>query len=424
MAHGPPAFQSNAVQQNAFQSGVPFVASNYSLGSPVFGFGNLLPHLRVSTYSLGSPSFANPLLTATAAGAHKSLHANPYSLGALSFAAPSLRPIYNLHAFAFSVGSPTYGTAGVPIGIHQLQRLSVNLMAVGPPDFGHGRIVANYQITAQGFSLSGFSWPSVGPLFVIQSLAVNAYWLDSPRFGYPRLQWSAVAPGYPPTFLSQIEDAARMLNGLLNLLMASVPAVINDQTNSVRRLISIMQGDTQGAVRDPTLGTQLQAIYQGVAAAGSSYTGIEAARQYLMQQSAGESLYSQALFRSALLMTLSAESLIITNIKFTNQDDAKSMIMHVQDMFEEAKAVGIDDIDVMTYQALNALGGKLVSYLSSAVLQLPRLVKYDARFPMPSLYLAQRIYRNPTKSDEIEGENAVVNPAFCPRILRVLSEGV
>jgi hypothetical protein len=37
--------------------------------------------------------------------------------------------------------------------------------------------------------------------------------------------------------------------------------------------------------------------------------------------------------------------------------------------------------------------------------------------------LAQHIYADPTRYAEIEAENGVVNPVFCPAQLRVLSNG-
>jgi hypothetical protein len=414
---GFPAFQSSAFQVNSFQSGVSLVTADFSIGSPVFS----TPAIKVkyqlvaSAYWTASPSFAAMHI----GGLNLILHANNYSIGSPVFTAPSLRSVNRVNTNSYSIGSPVFSST---VAVIQKHVLFTNKMAVGSPDFGAAKIVTGYPLIAKGFSVGNLIWSSaVGPITTKYVLVAAPYWLDSPRFGYPRLQWSIVSLGLPPTYLTQVQDAAKMLNGLLDLLMASVPNIINDNTNTARRLISILQGNEEQSLRDGSLGTQLQNIYQAIADAGATYTGIEAARQYLMSQVANDSLYTQALFRSALIMTLSAESVAITNIKFTNRDDVQLMVLHAQDMFETAKAIGIDEVDILIYQTLNALGGKLISYLANTALQLPRFVEYDADFPMPSLYLAQRIYRDPTRSDEIESENAVVHPAFCPTRLRVLS---
>ena len=140
-----------------------------------------------------------------------------------------------------------------------------------------------------------------------------------------------------------------------------------------------------------------------------------------MQQVASSSIFTQIVFRSALLMTLGIESTAITRMKFKTRDDAQLMIVHVQEMFDAAKAIGIDEVDVLVYQATVSLGGATIEYLAKQALQLPRFIEFDTTIRMPSLYLAQRVYRDPTRSDEMEDENGVIHPAFMPRVIRVLS---
>jgi prophage DNA circulation protein len=45
---------------------------------------------------------------------------------------------------------------------------------------------------------------------------------------------------------------------------------------------------------------------------------------------------------------------------------------------------------------------------------LPRLLPYQFARVMPTLVLAQRLYADASRADEIRAENHVVHPLFCP----------
>jgi hypothetical protein len=417
---GAPAFQSTASQPNAFQSGVQVVAGNYFLGSPAFATPILGSKyvFHAAAYSLASPSFATPTL-ATASGIAQ-LHANPYSVGSPSFAIPSLR-IYKIFAVnAYSLGSPAFAFPA----FHQNHHIFTNSMSLSGLSFTTPQLLKNYQLTA-----SAAYWlasPDIHSDIVIEvnrTLTAQAfgYTLDHPRFGFPRLTVTIIQAPWPRTYFSQAEEAGAMLGNLLNYILMSLPPVQTDARDLCRRLCTTLRDNASAAIRGNTLGTQLQAIYNAADAAGASYGGIEAARQYLMSQVASTSAFTQIVFRSALVMTLAEESMIISRFPFATQAEVQNMIYHVRDMFDAAKALGIDEVDIVLYQTLNALGGAVMNHLATTELKLPRFMAYQTGMPMPSLYLAQRIYADPSRSDELEAENGVIHPAFMPRTLRVLS---
>jgi hypothetical protein len=145
-----------------------------------------------------------------------------------------------------------------------------------------------------------------------------------------------------------------------------------------------------------------------------------------MSQAADTSPFSQAVFRNALVMTLAVQSQIVASMTFKTQTDIQNMLLYMRDAFDAAKELGIDEVDVTVYQTLNAMGGALINHLARTELQLPRYMTYVTGAPMPSLYLANRIYADETqnidgRATEIEDENGVINPCFVPRTIRVLS---
>jgi prophage DNA circulation protein len=121
-------------------------------------------------------------------------------------------------------------------------------------------------------------------------------------------------------------------------------------------------------------------------------------------------------------MVLVEEARILAAMTFVSRDQIDAFIDQVRENFDGAITVAADNMDNVAYQALIALKGAVVNDLSARAIQLPRLVNFTIAQRLPSLYLAQRIYQDASRNDELVIENDVIHPAFCPMSLRVLSQ--
>ena len=74
------------------------------------------------------------------------------------------------------------------------------------------------------------------------------------------------------------------------------------------------------------------------------------------------------------------------------------------------------------YQALIALDAKVVADLTTRAAALPRLVTYSLRPQLTSHALANLLYGDAGRSDELRAENKVRHPAFMPPTGTALSE--
>jgi prophage DNA circulation protein len=77
--------------------------------------------------------------------------------------------------------------------------------------------------------------------------------------------------------------------------------------------------------------------------------------------------------------------------------------------------------DAATYRALVGLRAAMVRDLTDRARPLPKLVTYDLAFAPSSLVLAQRLYGDARRADELVTENSAVHPLFMPRAGRALS---
>jgi prophage DNA circulation protein len=73
------------------------------------------------------------------------------------------------------------------------------------------------------------------------------------------------------------------------------------------------------------------------------------------------------------------------------------------------------------YQAVVGCHAALMQYLVAEARPLPRMVEYGFSKRMPTLVLAQRLYQDPSRADELRLENRIVHPLFAPAAGRCLS---
>jgi prophage DNA circulation protein len=83
-----------------------------------------------------------------------------------------------------------------------------------------------------------------------------------------------------------------------------------------------------------------------------------------------------------------------------------------------AADAGLDD----TFMALRALKSAVVQDLTSRSADLSRFTTVSTPAPQPSLVIAQRIYRDPSRADELVQQADPIHPAFMPVSFKALSE--
>jgi hypothetical protein len=415
-----PGFQVSGFQNTAFQAGVPLVASDYAVGSPSFSTPAIGEsyHLAASPYSVGSPSFAAPPITIIGYG----LHPTPVTVGSPSFGTPTVRSAQKLLAQSYVVASPVFDR---PAAFNQVANLFANAYSVGGPTFEAPLFIHNYQLDPVAFDLGNpvFAPPNP-PIVVGDVLAATDYFLPGPRFPFPYLTVSSPPPAVPlpPMYADVADQAMAQLNQIISLLLASIPDNTSVGAFNARLAIDDLRANMQDSIASSTLGTDLGNCFSLSITAGATYSGLETLRQYVMSQVTSVNGYVQNMLRSALAMTLAAECQAIQQLTFTSQNDAVNVMTVITGAFEQAKLANIDDYDSGIYQAVTALSGTIVRYLAQEELQLPKMVTYNVAAPMPSLYLAQLIYQDASRADEISDENGVINPMFCPTSLQVLSD--
>jgi prophage DNA circulation protein len=101
--------------------------------------------------------------------------------------------------------------------------------------------------------------------------------------------------------------------------------------------------------------------------------------------------------------------------------DALSVREAVSEAIETEMLAAADSGDDAAYAALRLLRVAVVEDLTTRGATLPQVVTVTLPAPMPALTVAQRIYRDASRSDEVIAAAAVPHPAFLPTVLQVLA---
>jgi prophage DNA circulation protein len=80
-----------------------------------------------------------------------------------------------------------------------------------------------------------------------------------------------------------------------------------------------------------------------------------------------------------------------------------------------------DQGDDETYEALSTLRAAVVADLNKRGAGLSSIKTFSVSAPMPSLALAARLYRDPTRADELVAQANPVHPAFMPTTFKALA---
>jgi prophage DNA circulation protein len=122
--------------------------------------------------------------------------------------------------------------------------------------------------------------------------------------------------------------------------------------------------------------------------------------------------------RRAALVSLARASAAYQPVSY---GDAVTVRTSLAAALESEITIAGDAGDDSTYLALKTLRANVVRDLTVRGASLPAVVTVNFARPLPSLVIAQMLYRDASRSDEIAGETQAIHPAFCPMTFQALA---
>lgn len=121
-----------------------------------------------------------------------------------------------------------------------------------------------------------------------------------------------------------------------------------------------------------------------------------------------------ALKNFSIRMALSEQARILAATTFVSRQDIDNYFTQINASFGAAETVAANNLDNVSYVALLTIHAAVSNDLANRSRPLPRIVPYNFGQPMPSLWLSQRIYYDPSRADELIAENKPIHPLFMP----------
>jgi len=127
---------------------------------------------------------------------------------------------------------------------------------------------------------------------------------------------------------------------------------------------------------------------------------------------------SADLFRRAAVVAMTRAA---AQYQPESSDDAVAVRNQVLALLDAEITTAGDQGDDDVYTALRAQRAAVVVDLNAKGAALPTLRRVETPRPMPALVLAQRLYRDPSRSDDLVARAAAVHPAFMPVSFQALN---
>jgi prophage DNA circulation protein len=220
-------------------------------------------------------------------------------------------------------------------------------------------------------------------------------------------------------FKQEIAEAAPIVNETLKSLLVWVTtrgregADLRTAVNGVR--VNILE-----LLRNNTLGPPLANCFQLAQTTGATLANIESVRITAAEQIA--TLPGSILIRDSLIqLCFVTQARILAVTEFVSREDVERVRATFNVNFAAMEEKLADDMDAMTYRAVVELHAAVSFFLVETARPLPRMLRFRFNLPLPSLVIAQKLYHDASRADELRLENKIVHPGFCQRSGRALS---
>jgi len=167
------------------------------------------------------------------------------------------------------------------------------------------------------------------------------------------------------------------------------------------------------ATTDPADAVRLLSSLSGFTPSGTTTASVIGMAMGQMQAACGD------MFRRAAIASVALAS---SRYQPTSSDDAASMRDQVSALLDAEIDIAGDQGEDDTYEALRTLRAAVVADLNKRGAGLSSIRTFDFAASMPVLVLANRIYRDATRADELTTQINPIHPAFCPKSFKALAQ--
>ena len=195
-------------------------------------------------------------------------------------------------------------------------------------------------------------------------------------------------------------------------IVAATAATYSSSTDLLTPLSDMLEA-LRGGISDPAAQVRVLLNLGGFTYSDrvSGIIGIEAGMAIMRDAMA-------AACRRAALVSLAQAS---STYQPSSYDDAVTVRDTISDALSAEITIAGDAGDDDAYSALKQLRAAVIRDLTVRGANLPTIVTATFATSLPTLVVAQQLYKDASRSDQIAAETNCIHPAFCPTSMQVLA---
>lgn len=218
---------------------------------------------------------------------------------------------------------------------------------------------------------------------------------------------------------SEQEQLNEIINNICKYILQMVSAK-GAQAAQLRLQVGQVQSNGLAYLQNKTFGTMLYNCFVTARTLPITADLVAMVREQISQE-APTGPIATLVVETAILYCLTTECIFITQMTFASRNDVQLMMTRMTNAFNAARDQAADRMDSATYQNLTYLAGSIINHLNQTALTLPRLVQFSFQTSYPALTMANLIYQDTSRWEQLVSENDTVHPLFMQRQIVGLS---
>lgn len=214
-------------------------------------------------------------------------------------------------------------------------------------------------------------------------------------------------------------DGAAAIAAICAALLSAATVSSTDEAADLRSACGELNANGP-ALLDAGIGAPLSDALDLARQCGADLTGFGRLRSGLLALMPS-TYVGRAIVRGGLVFCLVQESRVLSATTFGNADEATANVSRMNDAFAPAEDLAADAGDWVLNRALVKLHAAVTRDLVTRGSRLPRMAPYSTGSSQPSLAVANLLYADAGRADELVLQNGVQHPLFMPAAGRALS---
>jgi prophage DNA circulation protein len=214
---------------------------------------------------------------------------------------------------------------------------------------------------------------------------------------------------------SDVTQSMIVTTAVINALLLTLQGSTGLQGSQTRSLCNqlLVTAQDQLSSGNPKFWADLTACFEAAQQAGATFVTMDAVR-IVADGLVVTGVPAIAIKNFSIRMALAELARILAATDFVSRQDIEGYFDQINASFEAAEIVAADARDNVSYVALITIHAAVSNDLANRARPLARMISYTFPTNLPSLALAQRIYYDPSRADELVAENKPIHPLFMP----------